>query len=158
MVNDLTYRRLLMSVKYKYNNHYTTKRMSVFEFIARVIQHLDPITLHTRYYGVYSLLIPSPLGSRGNILRNRWKKQGLKPNIKSKGTARKDFKISWRKLIWKIYEVDPLLCITCGTEMKLKLIVDKESAYWELKRLRALKYFFLGRWTDHPPPFLINAA
>ncbi len=122
-------------------------RMSVFEFIARVIQHLDPVTLHTRYYGVYS-----------NILRHKWKEQGLKPNIKSKGTARKDFKISWRKLIWKIYEVDPLLCVTCGTEMKLKLIVDKESAYWELKRLRALKYYFLGRWTDHPPPFLISAA
>ncbi len=41
----------------------------------------------------------------------------------------------------------------------------KESAYWELKRLRSLKYFFLGRpkvtfrlWTDHPPPFLISAA
>ncbi len=69
--------------------------MNVFEFIARVIQHLDPITLHTRYYGVYS-----------NIIRHKWKGQGLKPNIQSKGTARKDFKISWRKLIWKIYEVD----------------------------------------------------
>ncbi len=152
---------ILFSLKYKYNNHFTTERMSVFEFIARVIQHLDPITLHTRYYGIYSLLIPSPLGSRGNILRHKWRQQGLKPNVSSKGIDRKDFKISWRKLIGN-HEVDPLICITCGTEMplgatlvvKLKLIVDKESAYWELKRLRALKYYFLGRWTDHPPPFL----
>ncbi len=130
-------------IKYKYNNHYKTERMSVYEFIARVIQHVDPITMHTRYYGIYS-----------NILRHKWRKKGLKPNSTSKGIDRRDFKISWRKLIWKIYEVDPLICITCGEEMKLKFIVDKESAKYELKRLHEIKYFFLGRWSIHPPPFL----
>ncbi len=52
-------------IKYKYNNHYKTERMSVYEFIDRVIQHVDPITMHTRYYGVYSPLDPEPEGSRG---------------------------------------------------------------------------------------------
>ncbi len=31
---------------------------------------------------------------------------------------------------------DPLICINCGIEMKLTFIVDKESAKWELKRLK----------------------
>ena len=58
-------------------------RMSVFEFIARVIQHLDPITLHTRYYGVYS-----------NILRHKWKEQGLKFKVNNKGTWSLDFRLT----------------------------------------------------------------
>ena len=58
------YKRLVV-IKYKYDNHYKTERMSVYEFIARVIQHVDPITMHTRYYGVYSPLDPEPEGSRG---------------------------------------------------------------------------------------------
>ncbi len=28
-------------------------------------------------------------------------------------------------LIWKIWEIEPLVCVTCGTEMELKFLVDE---------------------------------
>ena len=128
--------------------------MSVHEFIARVIQHIDNVVLHTRYYGAYS-----------NILRHKWREEGKKPNPQSKGLSRKEYKINWRKMIWKIYEVDPLICVCCGSEiedaqqgMKLVFLIDEESARLELKRLRKLKYYFHGRWSEHSPPFINTAA
>ena len=112
--------------------------------MARVIQHIDNVVLHTRYYGAYS-----------NILRHKWREEGKKPNPQSKGLSRKEYKISWRKMIWKIYEIDPLICIFCGSEMKLAFLIDEESAKWELKRLRKLRrYYFHGRWSEHSPPFI----
>ena len=145
----------------------------------RVIQHIDPVAINTRYYAPRC-----PKGSvYSNLLRHKWREQGIKPNRESKGIYRKDFSMNWRTLIHKIWEVDPLICIKCGTEMpkvpvrvELKFLVDEESAKWELKRLRKMKYYYLGRWSSHlksgwfhatiatgcgdislPPPF-INAA
>ena len=136
----------LVVIKYKYDNKPKFERMTVNEFIARIIQHIDSTAISTRYYGIYS-----------NHLRHKWKQQGIKPNPDYKGVYKKKFSISWRKLIYKIWEIDPLICINCGTEMQIKFLVDVESAKWELKRIRKLKYYYLGRWTDHPPPH-INVA
>jgi hypothetical protein len=41
--------------------------------------------------------------------------------------------------------------------MKLTFLVDAESAYWFLKRIRKLKYYYFGRWSPYPTPF-ISAA
>ena len=41
--------------------------------------------------------------------------------------------------------------------MKLKFLVDKETAKWELKRQRLKKYYYYGRWADIPPPGFIAA-
>ena len=61
---------------------------------------------------------------------------GKRANSKSENIYRRDFKISWRKLIWKVWEIDPLVCVKCGSEMKLEFIVDEESAKWELRQLK----------------------
>ncbi len=66
-------------------------------------------------------------------------------------------KIKWSDLIWKVLEVDPLLCVRCGKEMELKFLVDKESAKWELKRLRKMRYYFYGHWSNRPPPGFLAA-
>ena len=91
------------------------------------------------------------------MIRGKRRSEGKKANPKSKGIDRGDFKIKWRDLIWKIWEVDPLLCVRCGKEMELKFLVDKDSAKWELKRLRKMKYYFYGRWSDKSPPEFVAA-
>jgi hypothetical protein len=67
----------IVVIRHKWNGHYTTERMSVPEFIARVVQHIDPVIWHTRYYGVYS-----------NRIRHRRKKAGKKANSESKNIYR----------------------------------------------------------------------
>ena len=95
--------------------------------------------------------------SRDNVIRGRRRAEGKKANPKSKGVDRVEFKIKWRDLIWKIWEFDPLVCVNCGTEMELKFLVDEDSAKWELRRLRNLKYYYYGRWSDRSPPGFVAA-
>ena len=135
-------------IRYKYDNKYLNEKLNVYEFIARIVQHIDGQTIHTRYYGVYS-----------NTLRHKWRKDGRKPNIKSKGIDKKDYKKKWAELIWQIYEVDPLVCINCGARMKLKFLVDKNDARLQLEKIKKLKHYFLGlgRWSFHPPPQMYAA-
>ena len=123
--------------------------MDVLEFIVRRIQHiLSSYFQKVRFMEIYS-----------NKYRGQHKEhvKELKPD--SKGIPRKDWDTSWRRLIWKIYDEDPLICVTCGTEMELKFLVDEalrcpqgNSAKWELRRLRNLKYYYYGRWSDRSPP------
>ena len=51
-----------------------------------------------------------------------------------------------------------MICVKCGAEMKLEFIVDPESAKWELKRLRKMKYYYHGGWSNHSPPKFSEAA
>ena len=64
---------------------YKTEKINVYEFIARVIQHIDDVSMNTRYYGLYS-----------NRIRNRRMKQGKKANIKSQNIKREELRISWQ--------------------------------------------------------------
>ena len=114
-------------IRYKYDDKYKTLSLKVDEFIARVMQHISSGVIYTRYYGIYS-----------NTLRHKWRAEGKRPNKEAQGVARKDFKVSWRKLIWQVYEIDPLICIKCGTEMELRFIYDKDSAKGELKWLSVM--------------------
>jgi len=133
-------------IQYKYDRKYHKRKFHIYDFMASILQHVDNITQHTRYYGAYS-----------NVIRGRRRAEGKQANPKSKGIDRGEFKIKWRDLIWKIWEIDPLICVTCGTEMELKFLVDKESAKWELRRLRNLKYYYYGRWSDRSPPGFLAA-
>jgi hypothetical protein len=92
------------------------------EFLARVIMHvLEPRRHLVRYYGWYS-----------NVSRGRRRKEELEhegvvdagaavPSRADRDETRdaRALRRSWAQLIKRIYEVGPLVCPSCGGEMKL---------------------------------------
>ena len=93
--------------------------MDYLDFIARVTAHIpDKGQVMVRYYGLYS-----------NAHRGRERKRGqatsLSPILKPPPTSASP---GWRELIKRVYEVDPLICPTCGAEMKMiAFITNHES-------------------------------
>ena len=90
-----------------------TKRMdretiNVLDFIARFGQHIpDSYQQTVRYYGVYS--------NKGRGMR---KTQQI-PEFMLVEDDESSYGKSWRHMIWKIYEVDPLRCPECRGELEL---------------------------------------
>ena len=92
------------------------------EFLARVIMHIPEPRRHiVRYYGWYS-----------NVSRGKRRKaeaesgevgdgQAGEPSCAARAEARvaRTLRRSWAQLIKRIYEVDPLVCPSCGAEMKV---------------------------------------
>ena len=42
-------------------------------------------------------------------------------------SSNKASRLSWARLIQKVYEVDPLLCLKCGSEMKVVAVITDTS-------------------------------
>jgi hypothetical protein len=82
----------------------------VLEFIARVVDHLpEPSQQMTRYWGFYA-----------NAARGKRRKAGEQPGAKEPvDTFTRQARLSWAKLIQRVYEVDPLLCPFCGADLKI---------------------------------------
>jgi len=92
------------------------------EFLARVIMHIPEPRRHlVRYYGWYS-----------NVLRGRRRKGEAEggevgrvdtgPVSRAARAETRDARAlrrSWAQLIKRIHEVDPLVCPSCGSEMKV---------------------------------------
>jgi len=91
------------------------------EFLARVIMHIPEPRRHlVRYYGWYSNV------SRGRRRRAEPNRPDVgvevgEPSHAARAEARdaRALRRSWAKLIKRIYEVDPLVCPSCGGEMKV---------------------------------------
>ncbi len=113
-----------------------SETMDVMEFIVRRIQHiLSPYFQKVRFMGIYS-----------NKYRGQHKEHIKELKTDSKGIPRKDWDTSWRRLIWKIYDEDPLLCQNCGAEMRIKKVYTDYDAEKESKNLIHLRYYIRGRW------------
>ena len=92
------------------------------EFLARVIMHIPEPRRHlVRYYGWYS-----------NVSRGKRRKaeaadgevgaMGVAPDSRAAQVEARDARAlrrSWAQLIKRIYEVDPMVCPSCGSEMKV---------------------------------------
>jgi len=110
---------------------YATETMSVFELIARLIQHIHYPRMHyTRYQGQYSVK-----------RRGMRRKEEKKTNPVSTNKNRTDYRSSWAKLIWKVYGGDPLACPVCGSKMKIKEIVTK-NVECSLRRLNIKIWYY----------------
>ena len=94
------------------------------EFLARVIMHIPMPRRHlVRYYGAYSNV------SRGKRRLQDEADIGAAPpdgrHVPSASAARdqshdaRALRRSWAQLIKRVYEVDPLLCPSCGGEMRI---------------------------------------
>ena len=107
--------------------------MDYLEFIARVTSHIpDKGQVMVRYYGLYAN------AHRGKVKKRcpstlRVVKNDLK-RIPSKG---------WAEMIWKVYEVDPMVCPQCGgRNRRLGRIGFFSFAFAALKSIRGREYPF----------------
>jgi len=98
------------------------------EFLARVIMHIPEPRRHlVRYYGWYSNV---SRGKRRKACPEHERPGDAAIAVPSRA-ARKEtrdtraMRRSWAQLIKRIYEVDPLVCPSCGGEMKVvAFIID----------------------------------
>ena len=100
------------------------------EFLARVIMHIPEPRRHlVRYYGWYS-----------NVSRGKRRKAatengdaesvGAGPDSRAARAEARDARAmrrSWAQLIKRIYEVDPLVCPSCGSEMKVIAFITEHD-------------------------------
>ena len=133
------------------NNKKNFEVFTAEEFIAAVTQHIPNKHFQmVRYYGFYS-----------NRSRGQRNKAGLlRPGDQPAPSAQtpdvtvldvSNYKPSripsktWRDLIKKIWEVDPLSCPRCGHEMKIISLINDPNV---IERILS----HLGLWKQHPPP------
>ncbi len=122
--------------------------LEVNEFLAELTTLIPQTYQHESLaYGEYSS------AARGR----RRKQEGLGP-LSIRELTRKQARSSWRELLKRIYEVDPLTCKTCGGEMEIVAVITDEKV---LRRI--LEH--LGQWPQPesiptesrapPPPELV---
>ncbi len=141
----LSLKRLLFDetagkVTYEYGKDQAHKeKMNYLEFIARVTSHIpDKGQVMVRYYGLYS-----------NAHRGKMRKAGIDLShppiieeeplfVPSKG---------WAAMIRKVYEVDPLICPSCGGQMRIASFIEEPKVIDRI--IRYLKHTFQA---ERPPP------
>jgi len=88
-----------------------------------------PYEAMIRYYGYYA-----------NAARGKRRKLGLEgpvtPVVLEDVPERKVCRRAWARLIYQVYEVDPLQCPLCGKQMKIiAFIQDRQEVVRILKHL-----------------------
>jgi len=87
------------------------------EFLARVLIHVPESNKHlVHFYGAYANRIRSSL--RNDDPAPESDKTNPPPRALSK---------RWRELIYRIYQVDPLTCTQCGSEMKILAFISEHA-------------------------------
>jgi len=128
--------RILYKGELNQDTGFKPEKMDVLEFIARRIQHIfPPYFQRVRFMGIYS-----------NKYRGQHKETHRELKPESQGIPRKKWNTSWRRVIWKIYDYDPIKCTTCGAIMKIKDVYTNETARVMRKKLIHLKYYIKRRW------------
>ena len=104
----------------------TTACWDVLEFIARVVDHIpEPSQQMSRYWGWYA---NAARGKRHKADEEEPASPGPRPHNPVEAFTR-HARLSWAKLIRRVYEIDPLLCPFCGAEMKvLAFVTDFATA------------------------------
>jgi len=120
--------------KLKKSGDYGIEKMDCLELLARLSIHIpQPYRHKVKYYGAYS-----------TRFRGQFRANSLKANNSSLNIDRIAAKQSWAKLIFKVYQDNPLKCPECGSTLKLSELVSPKDAR---KELRSLKYKtrYIGR-------------
>jgi hypothetical protein len=118
----IQYRGLLPKSK-QHGEYRSAKKLiellNPLEFIARVAQHIPEKNQQMiRYYGIYSN------AARGK--RKKLDELGVPDIVEAEFVNRKSYRRSWRKLIYKIFGVDPMKCRKCGERLRIiKIYTDK---------------------------------
>ncbi len=136
----MTYIQEESKVVYRSKDGKKDKRFDALEWLAAMCSHVpNRGEQMVRYYGYYS-----------NLCRGRREKQNrddVVPCILESGGSPKECRKNWAKLIQKIYEVDPLICLKCSGEMKVISVIEDEDV---IKKI--LKHLNLWDIKTRPPP------
>ena len=91
--------------------------MDYLEFIARVTSHIpDKGQVMIRYYGLYSNAHRGKMRKAGNDSSYPPITEESPTYVPSKG---------WAEMIRKVYEIDPLLCPSCGGKMSIISFIEE---------------------------------
>ena len=142
------------SVLYRseYNPYFHTdsKLFPATEFLLEVLQHLpDAGTRLIRRYGLYSSRSRGTWSRKPYLARlapEGWQKNhqpqpALRLGTPSQNTldqsvSAKESRSAWARLLAKVYEVDPLRCTRCGSQMRvLSVITDPQQVRRILRHL-----------------------
>jgi hypothetical protein len=127
-------------VRYRYSRQGSQEeRMDYLEFIARVTSHIpDKGQVTVRYYGLYS-----------NAHRGKVRKTAADPSHPPIFEQEEPFVPSkgWAEMIRKVYEIDPLLCPSCGGRMSIISFIDDHKVID-----RIIGHLKLTFEAERPPP------
>jgi hypothetical protein len=136
-LKKITYESTKKKILYhtKYNDYWgeNIKLFNATDFIADLTLHIPPKGKHLiRYYGLYASR------TKGKSKQNgRYEKFGIKKETDDKlidtfkfdneNTSNEKSKKSWARLIQKVYEVAPLICPYCKSEMRIIAVIQDKS-------------------------------
>jgi hypothetical protein len=118
----------------------TAKTLDALDWLAQLVTHIpNKGEQIVRYYGYYS-----------NKSRGLRKKAGMDdavPALIDAEMAPNEFRKNWARLIQKIYQVDPLLCMKYQGPMKIIGFIEDDEIIEKILR-------HLGLWEtrNHDPP------
>jgi transposase-like protein len=126
------------------------------DFLAEFTQHIPPKGSHlVRYYGFYS---NKSRGMRKKAAAEQ-AEQGGKPSDGDDASAGASARCSktWAMLIKRVYEVDPMVCPRCGSEMKVIAFIDPRAPSRSDGRGEVIEKILrhCGLWREsapRPPP------
>jgi hypothetical protein len=109
----------------------TTACWDVLEFIARVVDHIpEPSQQTIRYWGWYA-----------NAARGKRRKAGEEVEARpalagddAVDTFTRQARLTWVKLIRRVYQIDPLLCPFCGADMRIIAFVTDFATARAIRR------------------------
>jgi len=119
------------------------ERVDALEFVARVLAQIPEPRKHlVRYYGYYS-----------NAARGKRRKLDQPAEAEDSAAADptpsevSNLKRCWAELLRRVYEVDPLLCPKCGSQIKVIAFITEPQVIRRIVDCLEKK----GR-TQRPPP------
>ena len=142
----MNYVRENSRVIYKSKDGRDSRDFDAVDFIACLCSHIPNMGEQTvRYFGYYS-----------NVCRGRRKRQNSDGAdfIITNDEHIKGCNKSWARLIKKIYEVDPLICLKCGGQMRVIAFIEDYKVIRKILDYLGI-YEFKG---DRPPPKVLAIA
>jgi len=147
-LQKLTYDRAGGKVLYRtsYNPYLkqNTSLWSAADFIAHLTQFIPPWGVRPiHYYGLYSSRCKARWPCLPHIARvaPRGWKQSHAEQMPPQADASDAMTVShaacrsaWARLIAKVYEIDPLLCPRCGSEMRLIAVITNSQEVGKILR------------------------
>ena len=112
-----------------------SRSFSPLEFLAELSAHIpNSWEQTTRFYGVYAARSRPLLDKANSVLRAHidGSEKPSEPPSELIETTSEPASQYWAQWIKKVYEVDPLLCPHCGSEMKIVAIIHDPK---EIKKL-----------------------
>jgi hypothetical protein len=135
----MTYNEENGTVIYRSRMHAKTKRnfeiFSAEDFIAAITQHIpDKGFQMVRYYGWYSNRARGERARKQAECPKGENPAGVQVIDVSDYQPRRLPSRKWRELIKKVWEVDPMNCPQCGSEMRLIALIDDHEVIEKILR------------------------